>query len=112
VTASIQEALGTSATLDDVFYASSNGRGSVCWDIGSANLHGLTPDGLSRALTATAEWLGSLDDAGKFALARLAPRVTVGITSWVIPVIPGQEAAVRDLMQAVLREPGSLGRMP
>lgn len=107
----IQEALGTTATLDDVFAMKADGRWVLCWDLTGSTLYGLTPDGLSRALAATGKWIDGLSDAGKAAFHHAAPRVTVGVTGWQIPFVAGQENAVRTLMQTVLHQPGSLGRL-
>ena len=107
----IQDALDTTAVLDEVFAIKGDGRWLLCWDLTGSTLHGLTPAGLSRAMTATSKWITSLSAADQAALHQVAARITVGMTSWQIPFIPGQQETVKDLMQGVLRQPGSLGRI-
>jgi hypothetical protein len=66
----------TTAIEDQLRVTVNDGGRVLSWDLGPS-LRGLTTAGLSRALAATAQWIDSLDDAGRAALAATAPGVQV-----------------------------------
>ena len=88
-----------------------DGRRVLKWDLG-ASLRGLTVAGISRALTATARWLDGLDAKSRAAVAATAPGVQVTTQTWTLPLVAGQEQKAADVMLAVLRQDGSIGRLP